>query len=104
MNNDDFILQIEKEFDEILGAKILNPGFKKYSFQKAIQIIDFNLNETGISVESITEVNAVFGLPKKVEPRELNFDKPFLIIMKEKGSHLPYFLMWVGNHELMSRK
>jgi hypothetical protein len=25
---------IEEEFDEILGARILNPGFKKYSFSK----------------------------------------------------------------------
>lgn len=92
-----------KEFNEINRARILNKGFENYSFARALQIIDFDLDEGGISVESIVELDAVFGIPRKFEPRVLNFDKPFLIILKEKGTTDPYFLMWVGNTEFMEK-
>lgn len=96
--------QINNEFNEINGAKILNKGFEKFRFAKALQIIDFDLTEGGISVESIVEINAVFGIPRNYAPRVLNFDRSFLIIMKEKQAAVPYFLMWVGNTELMKKK
>lgn len=96
--------QLKKEFEEIEGVKILNEKYKKYTFDKIIQIIDFDLNETGISVESLTEVHAVFGGRQKVIPRKLIFDKPFLIIMKEKSLNAPYLLLWIGNNEFMRRK
>jgi hypothetical protein len=92
-----------KEFDEIKEAKIMNKGFGKFRFAKALQIIDFDLNETGVSVESSAEIDAVFGIPRKFEPRALNFDRPFLIIMKEKDADDPYLLLWIANADLMEK-
>jgi hypothetical protein len=95
----------KEEFKELYRSKIMNKGFERHSIQKAIQIIDFNLNGKGISLESAAEIDAVFGIPPKIEVRRtLNFDKPFLIILKEKEKKHPYFLMWVGNSSLMIRK
>jgi hypothetical protein len=96
--------RVNKEFNEIRAAKILNKGFDKFHFEKALQVIDFDLDEGGVSVESVVELDAVFGIPKKFEPRVLNFDEAFLIILKEKGTTDPYFLMWVGNTEFMEKK
>lgn len=95
---------VKKEFYDIKNARILNEGYRKYIFDKVIQMIDFDLNESGISVESITEIDAVFGGPEQVEPRKLIFDKSFFIIMKEKESNDPYLLLWIGNEKFMRGK
>lgn len=95
----------KKEFKELYQSRIINKGFEKYSIQRAVQIIDFNLNGKGISLESAAEFDLVFGIPQKIEvKRVLNFDKPFLIILKEKEKKQPYFLMWVSNSSLMIKK
>jgi len=91
---------IQKEFEEVTGARILNKEFRKYSIGRAIQLISFDLNESGIIVESFAETFAPLSFRSK-EPKKLIFDKPFLIILKEKKKESPYFLMWVSNTEFM---
>jgi len=93
---------IKKEFNEVEGAKILNEDFNNYFIGRAIQIINFDLNESGITVESIAETYSSLCYIR--EPKKLIFDKPFLIIIKEKEKEEPYFLMWINNTELMSIK
>jgi len=94
---------IRKEFIEVAGAKILNEGFGDYFIARAIQMIDFDLNESGITVESIAETYSTLSFHSEV-PKKLIFDKPFLIILKEKEKEEPYFLMWIDNSELMNIK
>jgi len=94
-------LNIEKEYREVEGAKIKNEDFNNYSIGKAIQIIDFKLNEQGISLTSIAE-NVMYECDLENEPRKLIFNKPFLIILKEKDKDEPYFLMWINNSELVN--
>ena len=91
---------IKKEFYEVEGANILNENFSKYFIGRAIQIINFDLNESGITVESIAETYSSICFIR--EPKKLIFDKPFLIIIKEKEKEEPYFLMWINNSELMN--
>lgn len=93
---------MQKEFAEVEGAQILNKGFETYSISKAIQLIEFNLNEAGISIRSESEIEAV-ECSVRFKPRILEFNKPFLIIVKEKDKNEPYFLMWVNNTELMRK-
>jgi hypothetical protein len=96
--------KVKNQFYDIKSTRILNKGYNGFIFDKVVQIIDFDLNESGISVESITEIDAVFGGPEQVVPRKLIFDKPFFIIMKEKISKNPYLLLWIGNDEFMRSK
>jgi len=88
-----------KHFTDIENKKILNKGFRKYKFGQAIQFIDFNLTDKGIALETLAyelAYESVMDVEKK-----LLFNKPFLIIMKQKNSEKPYFLLWVSNTELM---
>lgn len=37
-------------------------------------------------------------------PRQMYFDRPFLIYVKKRGAeYSPFFVMWVDNAELMER-
>jgi hypothetical protein len=91
-----------KNYEELIDNQILNQNCKNCLIKRATQTIDFDLNEEGVFLKDyiINEIEMSLDTIKK-EPRKFIFDKPFLIIMKEKDKPLPYFLMWVGNSDLM---
>lgn len=91
---------IKKEYYELYGRTFEKDSVEKYTTKRAIQIIDFDLNKNGISIKSLVEITEE-AVAEDVKSREYIFDKPFLIILKEKDKQSPYFLMWVGNSELM---
>ena len=74
---------------------------------KADQGIAFVLNERGAELESFAEIAVVssFDDPPKPPPppkiRHFVFDKPFLVLLREKQATEPYFALWVANAELM---
>jgi hypothetical protein len=37
-------------------------------------------------------------------PREFVFNRPFLVYMQKRGAEHPFFVMWVDNAELLTRK
>ncbi len=87
---------------EIKNVKILNENLRGYFISQAIQDIDFDLNEYGISVKS--EGYSVIMLCDGIKASRLyEFNKPFMIVLKEKGKELPYFLFWVENSEFMTK-
>jgi len=55
----------------------------------------FKLDEKGAMVKS-TSMMAAAAIPK-----QLIYDRPFLIYLKDKNAKWPYFVMWVDNPELM---
>lgn len=36
-------------------------------------------------------------------PRNFIFDRPYLLILKEKNAQYPYLLMWDDNEEILQR-
>lgn len=62
----------------------------------AAQSIRFRLDERGAVLKS----EVVFA--KGETPRNLVFDKPFLILLKRREAAHPYFALWVGNAELLA--
>ena len=98
-------LNKEVEFAELIAPieNVLvdgNPSRVAEARQKTI----FGLSETGIILESASFVGIVtegIGPEENEKPRYLVFNKPFLILLKEKKFDMPYFVMWVGNSELM---
>jgi len=86
---------IRKKFDYLSG-KIVNSN--EEVIDQAIQDVDFDLNETGITLISSF---AITRHAIEIKGKRLLFDKPFLIILKQKYSKYPYFLIWLDNSELM---
>lgn len=92
-------LKSTKHFSEIEGKRLLNSGFDKYVFGQAVQLIDFSLTENGVSLESLAYGDAYES--NATAQKKLIFDKPFLLIIKQKDGDKPYFLMWISNTDLM---
>ncbi|MDX2046713.1 MAG: hypothetical protein SFU87_07990 [Chitinophagaceae bacterium] len=96
---------IEKNYSSIEG-QVFTTKNKKHSVEIAYQRTGFILNEKGAVVESEANVvvdSAVAELIK-VQPKKMIFDKPFFVIIKRAKSENPYFVMWVRNSELLTKK
>jgi len=93
-----FNFKVEKEYPELCGKTIIseNPEVNGESFDFAIQITQFRLDDKGayLKSESLMTVKAIHF--------NMIFDESFLIMMKLKESNYPYFAMWVANPELMA--
>lgn len=69
---------------------------KRYQIEKAAQRTAFLLTETGAKVErKVTNSGAV------QKSKQLLFDKPFVVLLKNQTAAYPYFMMKVDNTELM---
>jgi len=91
-------------FDKISSKYFLNKKWSRWVISEAIQQIRFKLNESGALLKSEARITATIGMPMMPkEERKFIFDKPFLIMLRKKGSNLPYFAMWVGNAELLCK-
>ncbi|MDF2521412.1 MAG: hypothetical protein K0R84_2040 [Clostridia bacterium] len=95
-------LNIEHSFTELEDKAVLNSGFEDYVIEKAIQNIVFSLDEKGAVLKSEAKILMCGSAP--TIRRNLIFDKPFLLYLKEKDAEYPYFAMWVDNPELMIKK
>jgi serine protease inhibitor len=68
-----------------------------------MQNIRFQLNEEGVKLKSEATLGMkAMAMRPMVEPHYLVVDKPFLIMMKEKGKE-PYFAMWIGNEDFLAK-
>jgi hypothetical protein len=94
-----FNFDISKNYEELEKKDVLNKGFEDYLVEEASQRTRFKLDEKGVVLKSEGKII----LTKSAAPvmKNLIFDKPFMLILKEKNSEVPYFVMWVDNAELM---
>jgi hypothetical protein len=96
-----FSFKVNHHFSELEVAKLENPGFSDYLIAEALQDIEFVLDEKGAILKSKATIFLEKSAPRI--PKNLIFDEPFLLYMKEKGAAYPYFAMWVDNSELMAK-
>jgi len=104
-------LQIPKlDFDilhnykELEGKGVLNKGFEGYFISKALQSIRFRLNEKGALLKSEAKIVMTKSIMIGGQQKNLIFDKPFLLCLKEKGAKYPYLAIWVDNAEILIRE
>ena len=89
----------KKEYFELQDKlfKTNDPKYPLGKIEKAIQTIQFSLNEKGgeIKSEAAIDMNvgttAINPIPQKDEPRYFYVDDTFTIFLREKGQTLPYF-------------
>ncbi len=97
---------IETQYDSIVGS-IFTSLENEYVVVKAEQRTAFILDELGAEVESEATIVAdlTSALPEPVEhPKRMVFNKPFLIVLKRRDAVNPYFMAWINNSELMTKK
>jgi serine protease inhibitor len=75
-----------------------------YIIAQSYQRIAFNMDEKGVTFESVVKVE-IFGTndveEEKTVPKKLIFDKPFYIILRKNNATVPYFIAYIQNPELM---
>lgn len=95
---------ILRDYTELLGKRFVNATMQSYSISMAIQDIRFRLDERGAVLKSFAVIAATPCSAPIDETVYLEFDRPFLLCLKEKGIANPYFVMWVDNPELLVRQ
>ncbi len=89
-----------KKYSEVEGRVLKNqiPNTKEpYRVALAEQMIRFNMNHVGVSLQSsATVVEEIFAIPNF----RLVLQPPFMLIQKEKGKKSPYLVLWIENDEL----
>jgi hypothetical protein len=92
-------LGIQHEFPELARREIV--GFPQ-RIQSAHQIIRFRLDELGAVLRSEALVIGEFGSsdPPPSHPWRLVFDRPFLVLLRQRDAAQPYFALWVEDPRL----
>ncbi len=98
-------LNVRRDYAEILNKKLVD--HPQWTVGQASQIIRFLLDETGASLESESVfLPAKNGHGEKKEenvPRRFVLDRPFLLYLQQHRASEPYFVMWVGNSQLLEK-
>ena len=85
-------------YDSLCGKLIENTD--KLYIDKALQTVQFNMNNTGVKLKSEAVMNIMtMSLPLTVnaEGRNFFFNKTFVLFMKEKDKQMPYFALRVND-------
>jgi hypothetical protein len=93
-----FYINISHSYDELIGKRITNAGFNKFNFAHALQDTVFSMNPKVVKASSGSRSRSS---DSSVEGRELLFNRPFLLYIKEKNAKEPYFALWVDNPEIL---
>jgi hypothetical protein len=98
---------IETHYNDIEGQYIRTPA-NSYEITAAYQRTALTLDEHGAVIESEGYVESAMtdstGPAATPKPKQLFFDKPFLIVMRKIDAAYPYFMMKVENAELMEKR
>ncbi len=78
-----------KEIKNTDGAKII----------KTIETIKFKMDECGVKLKSEALMTVELGCapPEDYKHRYFEFDKPFVMFLKERDKQVPYFAMYVAD-------
>ena len=91
--------QIDHRFRNLEGKDLRHPP--EHYLSKASQFIHFKMDRKGAEVSSAALINADWcGGFDGPNPYYI-FDRPFLLLMKKRGSSQPFLVMWVANAELL---
>jgi hypothetical protein len=91
----EMVWRIDHRFSELIGRDVANVGMP---IVEALQTTAFRLDCSGAMLRSEAT------LAVKSSPKYFLFDRPFLVYMQKRGAEQPFFVMWVDNAELLSRK
>jgi hypothetical protein len=92
-----------QQYEELYHKPIITPGpLEGMPIVLALQSIRFRLDEHGAVLKSEAAMPTVESAEPMQKPRQLLFDKPFLILLERRDAKRPYFALWVDNPELLA--
>src|SRR5262249_8977848 len=99
----DLAFNVVRQYRELIPKHLLNtPWGPDVFIGRAQQTIRYMLNESGARRESEVFLGyATEGPEIPDKPRRFIFDRPFLLMMKERQAQQPYLVMWIDNAEFM---
>jgi len=107
LNDDDEVrvpvmaFNIEANYESIEGTWF-ETKLNRYMVEEVYQRTAFMLNEKGAEVESEVFFHTESAEEEEMpQPKQLYYDKPFMILLKRKDNPHPYFAMFVTNSEQM---
>lgn len=92
--------RVEHCFSDLLGSRIASGRFSGLPLLMAQQYIECCLDRFGAVVISRAGV-LLGGTHDDYRPREFHFNKPFLVLMRERVTKKVVFALWVANSELL---
>lgn len=93
--------KVRHKFRELLGPdKALCIKGKTTPLKDVEQTIDFRLDSRGAGVVSSARIETKSEVARGMQ-RQFRFDGPFLLYLKRRDGHRPFFVMWVENAELL---
>lgn len=103
---------LRRDFPELEGLVLApTPAAKikdKLVISKAEQLVRFQLNEKGAILKSeaviVMRATAMANEPPPPPSHQMIFDKPFLLMLRQKGALQPYLAIWIGNMTLLQPK
>jgi len=111
LNSEDIVIipkinfNIETNYSN-LERKNFNTTDQNYKTETVWQRTAFILDENGAEIESEAETVTMCAIieEEKEKPKNMIFDKNFLILLKRTDSQNPYFGLWVTNTELLIKE
>lgn len=94
----DMFWQVTHNFTELEGSALANTRYTTCSIAQALQTVQFRLDRSGAVLSSQAPITA------QRPPREFVFDRPFLVYIKRRDAQNPFFVMWVDNAELLTKR
>ncbi len=90
-------VDVSRQYSELCNRALIvdNPDLNGAAFAGVMQRIAFRLDETGATLES----HAAFV--STAPPRQLVFNKPFLILLMHAQAASPYLAVWVDNADVL---
>lgn len=93
--------ELGMQYDDIVGKSVTTPGpLDGMPIVAALQTIRFRFDEYGAILKSEAGMAAAKCAASET-PRQLIFDRPFLILLERRDAERPYFALWVDNSELL---
>ena len=94
---------IVHHFTELEGMDkvFLNEALRDDFVAVARQSIRFRLDRGGAELRAEAEFLPAAAAVHLRAPLQLLFDRPFLLLMRKRGSPRPYFAVWIDNVELL---
>ncbi len=93
----DIVFRLSHRFAEIEGRQFQNKALQGQRINVCQQDVSFCLDRSGVELASEAKVYM------KPAPAFYVFDRPFLVLMQQRASGMPCFVMWVDNAELLRK-
>ncbi len=97
-------LDVERQYKELIGSPVVSGKLQGYAISVMLEKIKFKIDEVGAKVENqaVITLKKMAMMPSKEVPKRLILDKPFWVVMRQKGKH-PYFITHINNESYMMK-